>query len=153
MFDSPSHESKPHDPSPQFPQHGGSMFDSPKPGVVPYAHGGFNSPGFGGSQHSVSNIDNVFADLVHDHDHLGGFDGTSDVRDKAPVSDAGSKAVVPAATPAPVTKPDVEMLDANGVIPPASLAEQPQQKKQEQLPPQTEREKSATMEEFITYEP
>lgn len=58
------------------------MFDSPKQQVTDPAisqgfvtNAGINSPSYGGSQH---NLDNVFADLVHDDDGIGGVDGAND---------------------------------------------------------------------------
>ena len=69
MFDSPAHENKSSIVTPDFGARAG-FFDSPKPGGL--ANAEFASPGFGGSQHSAGNIDNVFADLVHDHDALDG---------------------------------------------------------------------------------
>lgn len=64
------------------------MFDSPKQPVTDPAisqsfatSAGINSPGYGGSQH---NMDNVFADLVHDQDDgIGGTDGAGDVHQPA----------------------------------------------------------------------
>ncbi|KAK3679662.1 hypothetical protein LTR78_000037 [Recurvomyces mirabilis] len=68
-----------------------SMFDSPKPanGIMHSGLGlgmgmGLGSPsGFGGSQHSLGGpggIDNVFDDLVNDHDGVSNLDGTGDER-------------------------------------------------------------------------
>ncbi|TKA81235.1 hypothetical protein B0A55_02366 [Friedmanniomyces simplex] len=87
MFDSPAGEAKQHGggTSPQFgggrgTGGGGGIYDSPKPpSAFTHAGGGggglLNSPGgFGGSQQSVANIDTVFADLMHDHDGMPGFD-------------------------------------------------------------------------------
>ncbi|EMC93773.1 hypothetical protein BAUCODRAFT_567336 [Baudoinia panamericana UAMH 10762] len=76
-FDSPAAD---HNPSPYFGSagHDGSVGHT-------VTAGGMNSPGFGGSQQSVGNIDHVFADLVHDHDGIGmaGFDGAGDAREAA----------------------------------------------------------------------
>lgn len=84
MFDSPANEGKPSITSPSFgPPGGGSMFDSPKPSGATFTQAGINSPGFGGSQQSVGgNMDNVFADLVNDHDGITAFDGANDAKDK-----------------------------------------------------------------------
>ncbi|UJO18457.1 Lid2 complex component lid2 [Fulvia fulva] len=63
------------------------MFDSPKQPTISNppdqsftTTAGINSPGFGGSQHSVgANIESVFADLVHDQDDgLPTLDGAND---------------------------------------------------------------------------
>lgn len=77
MFESPANESKPTETSPDFGAHHTDMFDSPKPGGL--THGGTNSPGYSGSQQSANgHMENVFADLVHDHDGAGGLDGTQE---------------------------------------------------------------------------
>ncbi|KAK5164509.1 uncharacterized protein LTR77_009715 [Saxophila tyrrhenica] len=80
IFDSPAHDMKPAVTSPGDFGGPSRMFDSPK--VSAFANVGLNSPGYGGSQQSVGNIDNVFADLVHDHDALGGFDGVQDTKEQ-----------------------------------------------------------------------
>ncbi|KAF2725161.1 PLU-1-domain-containing protein [Polychaeton citri CBS 116435] len=65
-------------PSPDFGKSGVGIFDSPK-GAGILTHAGVNSPGFDGSQQSVGgNIDNIFADIVHDHDVLASSDGVMD---------------------------------------------------------------------------
>ncbi|KAK5119916.1 hypothetical protein LTR85_007242 [Meristemomyces frigidus] len=135
MFDSPAHDPKASIASPQFGPRTGGMFDSPKPGFM---HAGLNSPGFGGSQQSAGNIDNVFADLMHDHDHIGGFDGTNEAKDKAGAPDAMAKLAqeVSASMPAH-EKPDEDMTDVKDA---PALPE---------LQPQAEREKSLTMEDFV----
>ncbi|KAK3112240.1 hypothetical protein LTR53_011696 [Teratosphaeriaceae sp. CCFEE 6253] len=75
--------------SPQFGARTSGIYDSPKPAAAYVAHhhhaAGLNSPGgFGGSQMSgAGNIGDVFADLVHDHDGLPGFDGAGDGRERA----------------------------------------------------------------------
>ena len=76
MFDSQVHDAKHNAASPPFGARTGGMFDSPKPagGFMPV---GLNSPHFGGSQQSTGNIDNVFADLLNDQDHIGGFDSVA----------------------------------------------------------------------------
>lgn len=141
MFDSPAHDAKAGNTSPHFGPRAGGMFDSPKPG---FTHAGLNSPGFGGSQQSAGNIDNVFADLMHDHDHIGGFDGTSEPKEKAAaVPDAMTKLAQEASASMSVPeKPDVEMQDVKDV----PAVPQPQG------PPPAEREKSLTIEDFINSE-
>ena len=78
MFDSPA-DAKPGDTSPDF---GDPMriFDSPKPSGLATVE--VSSPGFGGSQQSAGTMDHVFADLVHDHDTIGGLDGSTEAKDK-----------------------------------------------------------------------
>ncbi|KAI7138169.1 hypothetical protein KC352_g30238 [Hortaea werneckii] len=92
MFESPSNENKAQLASPNFGAQSGSMFDSPKPAPL---HAGMGSPGFGAGQHSANNIDNVFADLLHDHDHdhdhFGGFDGVNEAKDKMSEHETGDK--------------------------------------------------------------
>ncbi|KAI7462437.1 hypothetical protein KC351_g16360, partial [Hortaea werneckii] len=94
MFESPSNENKAQLASPNFGAQSGSMFDSPKPAPL---HAGMGSPGFGAGQHSANNIDNVFADLLHDHDHdhdhdhFGGFDGVNEVKEKTSEQETGDK--------------------------------------------------------------
>lgn len=92
MFESPSNENKAQLASPNFGAQSGSMFDSPKPAPL---HAGMGSPGFGAGQNSANNIDNVFADLLHDHDHdhdhFGGFDGVNEAKDKMSEHETGDK--------------------------------------------------------------
>lgn len=161
MFESPSNEHKANMPSPNFGPRSGSMFDSPKPAPL---HTGM-SPAFGGSQHGVNNIDNVFADLLHDHEHFSGFDGTNEPKDKQqqqPEKSAVEKPAVvdaPASAPAPpapvanMDKPDVEMSDAQQSAP------APEQQQQQPPPPpplegqsQADREKSLAMDDFVNAE-
>lgn len=119
MFASPAANGKPSVTSPDdgnmfTSRAAGNMFDSPKPsglGIGGGGGGGVNSPVFGGSQ---GNIDNVFADLVHDQDGVGfgGLDGAADAAGK------GKEPVVPGVVPTTETAApgpegqDVPMADA-----------------------------------------
>jgi [histone H3]-trimethyl-L-lysine4 demethylase len=88
MFEMSASENRNGSTSPQFEgRAGGSLFDSPKP-TPAFTQAGINSPGFGGSQQSAGNIDNVFADLVHDHDVIASFDGSADAKDDGPAEEA-----------------------------------------------------------------
>ena len=107
MFDSPSNEAK------NSGVYGGtsqSMFESPKVGM--------QSPGFEGMPQYPTNIDNVFEDLVHDHDTIGGFDGSTETREKDAGADSGSATAVTSIETAPEAEQqnlhDVEMPDASG---------------------------------------
>lgn len=164
MFDSPANENKSNLPSPNFGPRN-SMFDSPKP-VEAQLHGtamGIGSPGgFGGSQAGANNIDNVFADLLHDHEHFGGFDGTNEAKEKQatvpaqpesdPVQAQKSEVdVVPHTErgPAMEEKSDVDMPDAVKEAPAPAPAPEPQQDGQ---PAEAEGEKNLTMDDFINSE-
>ena len=130
MFDSPANDTKPSVTSPPDFASATRIFDSPS--QADFLQAGFNSPGFGGSQQSAGNIDHVFADLVHDHDTIGGLDGMNEPRDNDIGADADTAAsstefgagdtdesvTYPAAAPSmevtaePATKTeDVEMSD------------------------------------------
>jgi hypothetical protein len=111
MFDSPSHEMKPSVTSPgDFGGTSQSMFESPKVGM--------GSPGFDATPQYPTNIDHVFADLVNDHDTIGGFDGTNDVREKdESAEEAAAAAALPTTETALQTgehSQDVDMPDAGG---------------------------------------
>jgi histone demethylase JARID1 len=105
MFDSPSNEMK---TSGAYGSTSQNMFESPKVGM--------QSPGFEGTPQYPSNIDNVFADLVHDHDTIGGFDGTAEAREKDAGVDGGSATAVTSIESVPAAEQrdlqDVEMPDA-----------------------------------------
>ncbi|USW51561.1 Putative ARID DNA-binding domain, Zinc finger, PHD-type, JmjC domain, JmjN domain-containing protein [Septoria linicola] len=90
----------------------GGMFESPKQPDVSSASAtgfittaGINSPGFGGSQQSAGgNMDNVFADLVHETDDsfgVSGLDNANDVRESKELATSAPSA----------TSGDVEMKD------------------------------------------
>ncbi len=122
MFGSPAHDTKPAVTSPGDFGSASHLFDSPK--VSAFAHAGLNSPGFGGSQQSAGNIDNVFADLVHDHDALSGFDGAQDTKeshDPDLMAEDGSDEL-----PGQNSVADIDMADANqpASTPLQQLAEQ-----------------------------
>ena len=135
MFDSPANDAKPSVTSPDFG--GRPVFDSPK--QTGLTHAGIGSPTFGGSQQSAGNIDNVFADLVHDHDTLAGFDGSADAKDKTDNTEAST--AVPSTELVPESslhKQDVAMSDAKPDHSGAAA--------------QTERERSLVMEDFVHHE-
>lgn len=105
MFDSPGgNEYKPAVTSPgDFPPVSRGMFDSPKvsgPGSLTHlAQAGLNSPGFGGSQQSAGGIgmNDVFADLVVDHDAVGmenGNEAKSAPAPSAPMGESGNAMAV-----------------------------------------------------------
>ena len=116
IFDSPSDEHKAGETSPDFDY--SRMFDSPKPSAA-IPQGEFNSPGFGGSQQSGVNIDNVFADLVHD----GGLDGANDTKEKEATAEEVANAALnmAAESDAAQNNGDVEMSD----VPTAEAEAQP----------------------------
>ena len=129
MFDSPAIDTKPNVTSPDFGGPSRGIFDSPKPSG--FTQAGMNSPTFGGSQQSMGAIDNVFADLVHDHE-FGGMDGAGDAKAKAPdVPNTDASAVQSAKAEGQVT----QMLDT------ADTKE-----------PQHEREQSLVMDDFVHHE-
>jgi hypothetical protein len=106
MFDSPSNEVK---TSGVYGGTSQSMFESPKVGM--------HSPGFEGTPQYPTNIDNVFAELVHDHDPIGGFDGTTETTEKDAGADNGSATAVTSIETAPEAErqnlQDIEMPDAS----------------------------------------
>ena len=105
IFDSPANDAKPGVTSPDFGE-AAPVFDSPKQvGLVQF---GMSSPGFGDSQQAAGNIDNVFADLVHDHDTIGGLDGANEAKDKEIATEAIAAPTIEGAASAA----DTEMPDA-----------------------------------------
>lgn len=110
MFASPAN-SKNNGPSPNFAAKNDEvMFGSPASGSK---SGIFQSMNFGGHSTGAAvddrdrGLDNMFADMVHDHDHedvgmsgMGGFDGAGDVKD-VPATTAAAPAPMPTDT-APV---------------------------------------------------
>ncbi|CAK1365813.1 unnamed protein product [Cercospora beticola] len=107
----------------------GALFDSPKQPDVSSASttgfmttAGINSPGFGGSQQSAgANMDNVFADLVHETEDsfaVPGLESATDVRDSKEIP-------TPAAPAAP------EDVDNKEAAAPVEMADQPEEQKQE----------------------
>jgi hypothetical protein len=105
MFDSPSNEMKHSITSPgDFGGTSQSMFESPKVGMA--------SPRFDGTLQYPTNIDHVFADLVNDHDTIGGFDGANDVKEKDESSEeAAADAAVPTTETAPETVDQIQDMD------------------------------------------
>ena len=118
IFDSPTDEHKVGETSPGFDY--SRMFDSPKPSAA-IPQGEFNSPGFGGSQQSGGNIDNVFADLVHDP--MGGLDGANDTKEKEATAEEVANAALNMAAESDTAQNngDVEMSD----VPTAEAEAQP----------------------------
>lgn len=107
----------------------GAIFDSPKQPDVSSASttgfmttAGINSPGFGGSQQSAgANMDNVFADLVHETEDsfaVPGLESATDVRDSKEIP-------TPAAPAAP------EDIDNKETAAPVEMADQPEEQKQD----------------------
>lgn len=163
MFDSPGGSAMqmkhagPSDTSPEFDRRGTGIYDSPRP--VGSQHSGLlNSPAFDGSQPSGSNLDNVFADFVADHDvTMGGADTSGALG--ATVKEQAAAALAAAGLATEAQRPEDEMSatsqQASGTVSPPSAVLDPALDPALSAPAhavagsELERDRDVTMSEFV----